>query len=192
MSRRKVLCGLSAGALLALAAAPVRAAEGGMPQLNFHDFPPQVVWLAIVFVVLYIAMAKVALPRVGEVLKTRADKISGDLDRATALKAESDRAIATYEKALADARAQAGAVSRDTVATLTKQSAERQAKLGGDLANRIKTAEANIAAAKAKAMTEIQGVAAGIAVDATRRLAGLEVSPADAAQAVSGAMRERG
>jgi len=192
MSRRKVLCGLSASALLALAAAPVRAAEGGMPQLNFHDFPPQVVWLAIVFVVLYILMAKVALPRVGEVLKSRADKISGDLDRATSLKTQSDQAIATYEKALADARAQAGAVSRDTAAALAKRSAERQATLGGDLNNRIKTAEANIAAAKAKAMAEIQNVAAGIAVDATRRLAGLDVSTGDAAQAVAGAMQERG
>ena len=67
--------------------------------------------------VLYVVMANVALPRVGEVLKTRADKISGDLDRATALKAESDQAIATYEKALADARAQAATVSRDTAAT---------------------------------------------------------------------------
>ena len=77
-----------AGLLIAvgtLAAAPALAASGGMPQLNFHDFPPQLVWLLIVFAALYLVLSKVALPKVGEVLQMRADRIKGDLDRAAAL-----------------------------------------------------------------------------------------------------------
>jgi F-type H+-transporting ATPase subunit b len=182
----------AAGTLVLAGAGPALAAEGGMPQLNFHDFPPQIVWLAISFVVLYVLMARMALPKVGEVLQMRADRIKDDLDRASSLKSETDKVIAAYEKALADARNHAAAVSRDTAAALAQKAAERQATVGTDLAGRIKTAEANIAAARGKAMAEIQNVAAEIAADAAKRLVGLQVSPADAAQAAAAALKERG
>lgn len=192
MNSWKSLARTGTAGLLALAAGPALASEGGMPQLNFHDFPPQLVWLGISFVVLYVLMAKVALPQVGNVLQARADRIKGDLDRAAALKAETDTIIATYEKALADARNQAAAVSRDTAAALAARSAERQAKVGADLTARIKTAEANIAAARTQAMAQVQTVAAEIAADTANRLVGLQVSPAEAAQAAAAAMKERG
>lgn len=179
----------------ALAAAPALAAEGGsggMPQLNFGDFPPQLVWLAITFIVLYVVMAKLALPRVAEVLQMRADRIKSDLDQAASLKTQTDRMIATYEKALADARNHAASVARDTAAVLAQKSGERQAAVGADLASHIKAAEANIAAARDKAMAEIQTVAADIAADAAKRLVGLNVSAGDAGAAVAAAAKERG
>ena len=162
-----------------------------MPQLNFHDFPPQLVWLGITFVALYILMAWVALPRVEQVLQLRADRIKDDLDRATALKSETDQIIAAYEKARADARAQAAAVSRETAAALAQQAAARQGQLGTELGARIKSAEANIAAARDRAMGDIRGVAADIAVDAVKRLVDLPISPADAQAAVVAALKER-
>jgi F-type H+-transporting ATPase subunit b len=181
-----------ASLLMLAGAGPALAAEGGMPQLNFHDFPPQLVWLAISFVVLYVLMARVALPKVGEVLQKRADRIKDDLDRASSLKAETDKIIAAYEKALTDARNHAATVSRDTAAALAQKAAERQAMVGAELEVRIKSAEANIAAARARAMAEIQTVAADIAADATQRLVGLQVSPADAVLAAAAALKERG
>jgi len=184
-----------AGLLIAagtLAAAPALAASGGMPQLNFHDFPPQLVWLLIVFGALYLVLSKVALPKVGEVLQMRADRIKGDLDRAAALKSETDTIIAAYEKALTDARNNAAAVARETAASLAKISAERQGKVSADLTARIKSAEANIAAARSKAMTEVQSSAAEIAAEAVKRLGGLTISAGDAAPAVAAAAKERG
>ncbi len=192
MRGRMSLKGMAAAAAALAAVHPALAAEGGMPQLNFHDYPPQLVWLAISFIVLYVLMARVALPKVGEVLQMRADRIKDDLDRAAALKTETDQVIAAYEKALADARNQAATVSRDTAAALAQKAAERQAKVGADLAARIKAAEGNIAAARSKAMAEIQTVAADIAANAAQRLVGLQVSPADAAQAAAAALKERG
>jgi F-type H+-transporting ATPase subunit b len=196
MASRRISLGRLGTALAAalLAAGPALAQEGGgggMPQLNAANYPPVLVWLAILFVFLYVVMARVTLPRIGAALQLRADRIKGDLDRAASLKEETERIVAAYEKARTEARNQAAAVSRDTAAALAHKAAERQTKVSADLAARIKSAEDNIQAARDRAMGEIRNVAADIATDAARRLVGLTVAPADAQQAVAAVLKER-
>ena len=168
------------------AAAPALAAEGGgagMPQLNFHDYSPQLFWLAISFIILYWLMARVALPRVGEVLGAREQRIANDLDRAAALKAEAEDVLAAYQKALTEARGRAGEVLRETEAGAAKETAARQAKLAAELNERLKAAEGRITAAKNAAMANLRGVASDTARAAAERLLGEPIAPADADRA---------
>lgn len=186
--------GVAAGGILAgwtVTASPALA-EGGMPQLNPHDFAPQLVWLAILFIGLYLVMSKIALPRVGAALDLRANRIKDDLDRAAQHKDETERIVAAYEKARSEARNQAAAVGRETAAALAQKSSERQAKVNADLAAKIKSAETNIAGARDRAMGEVRNVAAEIASDTARRLVGLQVAATDAQQAVAAVLKERG
>ena len=164
------------------------AQKAGMPQFDLSRFPSQIFWLGVTFLVLYAIMSKVALPRIGEVLEARANRIGSDLDRASALKAEADQTRAAYEKALAESRAKAQDVGRSTEAALAKDSAERQAALGNELTGRIRDAEARIAAAKAAAMANLAGVAADTAALAVDRIAGVKVDPAEAASAARAAL----
>ena len=74
-----------------------------MPQLETATFLPQLVWLLITFVLLYVLMAKVALPRVAAVIDERKRRVDHDLEEAARLKRETEKAIAEYEQALAQA-----------------------------------------------------------------------------------------
>ena len=90
-----------------------------------QTFASQLVWLVITFVLLYVMMAKVALPRIGAHHRERQKHIDDDLAEAGALKTQSDAAIAAYEKALADARARAQAIANEM---RDKQAAEAEAR----------------------------------------------------------------
>ncbi len=162
-----------------------------MPQLEASTFLPQLVWLAITFGLLYWLMSRFVLPRVTEVIEARAQRIAGDLDRATALKSEADKARAAFDGALADARAQAVALETAAEAEAARIASQRQHEQGAALAERIKRAEAEVATAKAAAVANVAAMAAEVVRETTRRLINVEVAPAEAASAAAAVMRER-
>ena len=65
-----------------------------MPQLDYHTFVPQLVWLAITFVILYVLMATIALPKVRAAIEGRRHHLDGDLSRAATLKEEAEATLA--------------------------------------------------------------------------------------------------
>ena len=103
------------------AAAATHEKKTGLPQLNPADFSPQLIWLALTFVVLYLILARVALPRIGEVLDERRDRVQRDLDAAERFKTETDAALAAYEKALSDAHGKASSMAKDMRDKLTRR-----------------------------------------------------------------------
>ena len=58
------------------------AAEGGghnvFPPFDTSTFPSQLLWLAVTFVILYTATAKLILPRLNKILHMRRTRISSD------------------------------------------------------------------------------------------------------------------
>src|SRR5262249_24406536 len=112
-----------------------------MPQLDVSTFAPQLVWLAITFVVLYHLMAKLGLPRVNAIIEARRKRLDDDLARAAEMKAEAEAIIAAYQNTMAEARAEAQATIRERTDRFTAEAAERQRQLAAALAERTKAAE---------------------------------------------------
>lgn len=185
---------LAAAGVAALAPGLVLAAEGGehkagLPQLDPHSWTPQLFWLLVTFVLLYLLMSKVALPKVAQVLEAREKRISGDLAEAERLKAETEKAIAGYEAALAKARAEAQATADATRQKVTQEAAAAKTRVEADLAAKSKAAEAAIAAARDKALAALDQVAAESAASIVQRLTGTAASAADVQAAVAAARK---
>jgi F-type H+-transporting ATPase subunit b len=167
-------------------------ASGGLPQLDPTVFAPQLIWLGITFIALYFLMAKVALPKVAEVLEERQERITNDLDRAATLREESAGVMAGYEKALADARVHAQSVMAATTADITSASTGRQTQFNADLAAKTRAAEERINTAKETALASVRSVAVEIAQQAAEKIGGVTVDGTKADAAVGDVMRERG
>jgi len=149
-----------------------------MPQLEFNDFAPQLFWLIITFGTLYLLMAKVALPRVSDVLLTREQRIANDLDAAERLNQEAQDALKAYETALADARAKAHALSLETREKVQTDTDAKRAEAEARLSERAAEAEAQIKAARDDAMTNVREIAGTAARDVVSQLLGTSVDEA--------------
>jgi F-type H+-transporting ATPase subunit b len=179
-----------AASLLAAGTCPALA-EGGLPQLNPAVFSPQLIWLAISFLVLFLLMSKVALPDISATLTARQQRLDGDLAAAEKLRAEAEAAIAGYKKSIADARAAAQAEMKEVAASLQAEGARREAAFATEVNARTKAAEQAIAAAKQKASADIRAMAGEATRQLVTRLSGAEPAAADIASAVEAAGREK-
>jgi F-type H+-transporting ATPase subunit b len=159
-----------------------------MPQLDYHTFAPQLVWLAITFVILYVLMSAMALPKVRSAIEGRRHHLDGDLNRAAALKEEAEATLAAYQKTLAEARAAAQETLRQTGEKLAADAAERQRQLSATLAEQVAAAEARIAASKEQALGEIRGIATEVGGAVVEKLIGAAPNPAAMTNAVGHAM----
>lgn len=157
-----------------------------MPQLETATFLPQLVWLLITFALLYVLMAKVALPRVAAVIDERKRRLDQDLAEAARLKRETEKAIAEYEQALATARTRAQAIAGEARTQIAADTAAQRSRVEADIAQRTKAAEASIQAAKQQALSQLTSVAAGAASEVVARLIGT----APAGDAVNAAVAE--
>jgi len=170
-------------------------AQGGTPGGNFPPFnpatfAPQLVWLALTFTVLYLIMSRKALPRIGEVLAERANRIQRDLDAAERLKAETDKALASYEQALTDAKGNAGAIAKDTRAKLAAEVDKDKAAIDAKMNAKIVEAEARIAATKTKALASVNDIAESTASAIVSRLLGHDATPEEIKRALAPAAGE--
>src|SRR6185312_11750583 len=163
-----------------------------MPQLDIATYLPQLFWLAVTFIALYLLMTWIGLPRIGGVIAQRRSRIEGDLEKASQMRTEAEAVISAYERALAEARAQAQQTLKETTERLNAQSAERQRQVAEKLAGETAAAERRIEAAKTAALADLRNVAVDVARAAAAKLSGAEIDAGGATAAVDAVLQERG
>ena len=142
------------------------AETAGLPQLDFSTFPNQIFWLITALAAIYYILNRIALPRMGAVMAERSGTITNDLAAAEDLKTRAGEAEEAYDRALKEARAEAGRIV-----------AEARAEIQADLDEAIEQADAQIAERSAeseRAIAEIRDSASAsvseVARDAAREI----------------------
>jgi F-type H+-transporting ATPase subunit b len=163
--------------------------RGAFPPFQSQNFPSQLVWLAVTFVLLYVLMSRIALPRIAGILADRDKRIADDIAAANRFKEQSDTAHTAYEKALADARSRAQSIAS---ATREEQAAAAEAtnkQLEAKLHERIAAAEQSIAASRTSAMSNVGSIASDTAAAIVERLIGQAPAAHEVAAAVNETMK---
>lgn len=177
-------CLLASQAAFAAPDAGDHGASGGLPQLDPSTFSSQIFWMFVFFIILYVILSSVALPRIGSVLETRRLKVNSDLDQARSLHDEALKIKESYEETLAQAHNKIRDLMAANQALMSRQSMEQNQELTEKLSAQIADAEANIEKARSKALKDIQEASTVVALEIANKFASIAVNDNDAASAV--------
>lgn len=161
-----------------------------MPQLDPSTFAPQLFWLLVTFALLYLAMWKIALPKIGSILQDRQERIDDDLEKAEKLKQDAEAVREAYEKTVAEGRNKAQETIRSANEKMAAEAAAQHATLTEKLNTQTSEAETRINAAKEQALANIRTVATEVTQAAAGKLIGRDISEADAEKAVASILDE--
>src|SRR5690606_3493809 len=106
------------------------------PPFDPATYGNQLLWLALTFAFLYFLLSRGALPRTRGILERRRTRIAGGLKEAERLRVETERAVAAYEEALAQARANAHAIAEETRQGIRSDIEGKRTKVEADLAKK--------------------------------------------------------
>ncbi|WP_427449797.1 F0F1 ATP synthase subunit B' [Litorimonas sp. WD9-15] len=148
------------------------AASGGLPQFDFTTWASQIFWLLLVFGVLYFILSTFILPRIGQNIADRTDRISDDLDQAANFQAQAEETEKSYTKILADARAKSMNVSEATRNAVEEDIAKEIEAAEAVAEREAVVAEARIRKSRDAALESVETVAVEAAGDVLEALTG--------------------
>ena len=155
-----------------------------MPQMEFADYFPQIAWSIFAFATLYFLMAKLALPRITDILESRQRRLDQDLELAEELRDEATVALAGYESLMAAAHAKTEIILSEARETLQCETAQRLDALKAQLESKVTESERRMQNTMAQAVDEVVVAASVSARSGVKKLIGIEVSEEQARAAV--------
>ena len=156
-----------------------------MPQFDPASFVSQLFWFGVIFTLLYFAVVRPTLPKVGKVIDARETQISGDLDRAEQAKGAADALRTDHEAAMKSARDAAQmAVAQAREAAAKAADAQLKA-LNAQLDADAQDAATALKLAVGSARAGLEATVAALTSEAVAKLVGIEITPADMSAALT-------
>lgn len=157
------------------------------PALNIDWFVPQLIWLAIVFTLFYLALAYLVLPRIETVLKDRKLKLDGDREAARIAQGDAEKEAERYEAEIAAAKTRGHNTIREAREKLDAELNERRGALDTQLAEKTAETEKRVQALLERASGEMDAITKDVVSDIVKELAGIDVSDSE----VQAALRQK-
>lgn len=151
----------------------IDAANNGSDVADCYKAPSPIVpdatdliWGGLAFLILLGVMWKFALPAIKTGMEARSERIRTDLSRADTARNEAEDLLTTYQRQVADSKAEATRIIEDARATAEGLKADLQRRAEAEIAELRQRAQQDIEAAKAQAIADLTGEVATLAIGA--------------------------
>ncbi len=160
-----------------------------MPQLNPEFFVSQLFWLVVTFSFLFIFLWRISLPRIGNALERREEKINEDLTTAKELQIEAEKIQEKIESQLKQARADSSDMIKSSSLSLQEKVQLELNKLDKELDTKIEQSTQTIEKNKNDSVSQIQSQINEITRLTLSKVASFDVSDDEIKSAVYSAER---
>lgn len=154
--------------------------SSGLPQFNPSSWPSQIFWLTIIFGTFYVLSTTWIVPKLSNIVTTRADYIADNLKAAEDLSNKANHIKDEYEASLKSSQAKAVDTIKSVQETAKQKLNQSVASFRERYEAEVAKTEADIERAKSDAMNDMNKIVATVASNAAEKIAGV---PADASQA---------
>ena len=148
------------------------AAEAGMPQLDSKYWFSQSFWLILIFLVLYLSLAKFFIPKIKDNLDDREKKIKENLDDAKEFSELADKKKLDYENEISNAKKEVIKIITESKKQLDKSINQKKEKFQKELEKEVNKAEEEISNLKQKSSESINNIAEEISEKIIENLTG--------------------
>ena len=176
---------------LLLGQSRITAAEAGMPQLDPEYWLSQSFWLVVIFVTLYVLIAKFFIPKIKLSIGDRERKIKDDLDEANKLKKISEDKIEEYERLILENKKKLIKISNDAKKKLDLDIQKKRVAIESQIQNELNKAQIEIDNLKKGSLTSIEQVAEEIASKVVEDLTNEKLNQSSVRAIVSSTSKKR-
>ncbi len=155
-----------------------------MPQFDIATFTPQLFWLFVCFITLFIFSAKVGLPRLEKILNVRWQHIEGALEEAQKLNDEAESLVTALEEELSQARKKAHHDVVEASRHLSDELTQKKVALAHQHKQRFRDSERVILQKKATTMGYVQDIATDVTSTLVSSLLAYELTNSTIQEAV--------
>ena len=130
----------------------------------------EIIWGTLAFIILLVAMYKLAFPAVTKMMNDRTERIRRNLDDAERVKGEAQSILEEYQRQLADAKSEANRIIEEARQTAESLRRDLMARAEAEVAELRVRASEEVAAAQDRALSELQARIATLAIGAAEKV----------------------
>ncbi|MCQ9368297.1 F0F1 ATP synthase subunit B [Brevibacterium sp. 50QC2O2] len=131
-----------------------------------------IVWSAVIFIVLFLIVWKFVIPSFKKTLDERAARIQGGIEKAEKVQAEADAALQEYQQQLNEGRAEAARLREEARADGEKIRAELKDRASAEADRITENAKAQIEAERQAALVSLRSEVGTLATDLASKIVG--------------------
>ncbi len=132
----------------------------------------EVIWGGIAFLIVFVVLWRVLLPRITKVLAERTDAIAGGIERADRAEKEAQRLAEQYRNQLETARHDAARMREESKEEGARIIAQMREQAQAEAARIMQTAQAQIAADRQQAVASLRAEVGTLAVELASKIVG--------------------
>ena len=167
------------------------AAEAGMPQLDPEYWFSQAFWLIIIFLSIYLLIARIFIPKIKSGIDMRESKIRKDLEEAKIFNEEAEKKLKSYKELIETGKMNAKKILLNSSQKLNEDMQEKKNKIQKGIEQETHNAEKEIQKFKSDSLSKVSAISEEIASGLIKDIFGEDLNRSSVEATVSQVIKER-